>query len=1144
MEEIQSSSGARPRIRIRGDGNEILLDPTPELLELLELAAMIGDAAEGDVGFDCAFRPLLLACIYARRGVCEWLDGYVSANHVKREEILRYGTLRGEAVVVQRLARQVSGRLTTRSELRATASAMTWLSAARAFAVEEDRYAWVGLRHLMGALVFAPVHREELESWGFEMGPLEEGYLKYVAEHLPDDRFFWERVQAKSRGRELPGDAAKRREATPSTSELELSDDALEPHVGHALRLAAALAGSQPITSLLVVQAALCLAPEADSPAFSCLADWVQVPLPSELPAQATSTPGPERLSPSLRQLLSWNQQQKRATSQSVVIWGRDLLTAALLSSDRELAATFELLEVARDRWYGFLTAEGASRSKDDWAAWWHEAGVKLPGPGRVAYATETDEGEDQLGVEAEAAAFARLIIDREVKAPLSIGLLGDWGSGKSFFIERIKKQIALLRERPTPELFQHVVEIEFNAWHASDSNLWASLVTHIFDEIWDKISPKSGEVSIARKQLVHEIQQARGAIHEAEQQVEVARGALATAEHDLKRRRQQLAWTTYADSAISQTGLDELVKASGWHEPLETINDVEDAARQLARSGVRLRVALTALLEHPERYVLLPAAVVTALAGCVWLAVDHAKLTEGFKLVGKWLTVVAGAASVFLAPLRTARSKTAKLTEKLGQIRTDYEKRLARAAPEQQQAVAESRRELESAKVSVDMAKARLAELLNQEATLDPRRRLSAFLQERVQSTVYRSQQGIISLVYKDFQQLSTYMKDLRDAPPAASTTHDASLKLETTIRPFERIVIYVDDLDRCRPDQVVHMLEAVHLLLALDLFVVVVAVDARWLTRALEVHYRDLLASESERDLDGLRASTPQNYLEKIFQVTYALGPMDPDHFVTYVRSLAGPQQRRENGEDHGAPSNSDIDEHASHDGAPSPSTVADAHQLRNGGPDRNAATAGRHVAQGVEDRAAAAGSLNAPGPTKKLPVAKAVHIDDAEQELICKVVPLLPTPRIAKRLVNVYRIIKSKKGAKELRAFEQHGRSESCLFMLALLFGRPALAASLLQRLHQGQAPFTDPTEIFSSALERHVRTLPATTTEPQRAQWQALAILLKDMALPVTVGACAREPVEIARYSLVSGHDWHTWPRSSVKTDATRGQTMAA
>ncbi|XXX98908.1 P-loop NTPase fold protein [Sorangium sp. So ce204] len=95
--------------------------------------------------------------------------------------------------------------------------------------------------------------------------------------------------------------------------------------------------------------------------------------------------------------------------------------------------------------------------------------------------------------------------------------------------------------------------------------------------------------------------------------------------------------------------------------------------------------------------------------------------------------------------------------------------------------------------------------------------------------------------------------MKDLRDLQPQ----EDAGEGARDDIEPFDRIVLYVDDHDRCRPDQVVNMLEAIHLLLALDLFVVVVAVDSRWLIRALEVHYRDLLVAT-----DGpLRASTRLN-------------------------------------------------------------------------------------------------------------------------------------------------------------------------------------------------------------------------------------------------------------------------------------------
>ena len=56
---------------------------------------------------------------------------------------------------------------------------------------------------------------------------------------------------------------------------------------------------------------------------------------------------------------------------------------------------------------------------------------------------------------------------------------------------------------------------------------------------------------------------------------------------------------------------------------------------------------------------------------------------------------------------------------------------------------------------------------------------------------------------------------------------------------KPIDRIVLYIDDLDRCSPRQVVDVLQAVHLLLALDLFVVVVGVDPRWLLHALRSEY-----------------------------------------------------------------------------------------------------------------------------------------------------------------------------------------------------------------------------------------------------------------------------------------------------------------
>ena len=79
-----------------------------------------------------------------------------------------------------------------------------------------------------------------------------------------------------------------------------------------------------------------------------------------------------------------------------------------------------------------------------------------------------------------------------EWKPPLSVGLFGDWGTGKSSFIAMMKQQVreiartadAATKKGEKTAYVTDVIQIEFNAWHYLDANLWASLVAHIFEEI------------------------------------------------------------------------------------------------------------------------------------------------------------------------------------------------------------------------------------------------------------------------------------------------------------------------------------------------------------------------------------------------------------------------------------------------------------------------------------------------------------------------------------------------------------------------------------------------------------------------------------------------------------------------------------
>ena len=137
------------------------------------------------------------------------------------------------------------------------------------------------------------------------------------------------------------------------------------------------------------------------------------------------------------------------------------------------------------------------------------------------------------------------------------------------------------------------------------------------------------------------------------------------------------------------------------------------------------------------------------------------------------------------------------------------------------------------------------------------------------------------------------------------------------------------------------------------------------------------------------------------------------------------------------------------------------------------------------------------------------------------------LLSTPRLTKRLVNVYRVIKASKSTEELEAFENGRRSTTCLVMLAILFGRPLIANELLRGIHERTAPF----DVSGQRLVDALKARTPRADEPARVTqaWQETTALLESIGIDQTVGAFAQEPQEVARYSLASGHEWHTWRR---------------
>ncbi len=104
----------------------------------------------------------------------------------------------------------------------------------------------------------------------------------------------------------------------------------------------------------------------------------------------------------------------------------------------------------------------------------------------------DVTSGRDLLDIERDVNALSSLVAAYSIEPLLSIGLFGDWGSGKSFFMCKMRERVEFLSNEARKSskkqreigYYKNIIQIEFNAWHYIEGNLWASLVEHIFSNL------------------------------------------------------------------------------------------------------------------------------------------------------------------------------------------------------------------------------------------------------------------------------------------------------------------------------------------------------------------------------------------------------------------------------------------------------------------------------------------------------------------------------------------------------------------------------------------------------------------------------------------------------------------------------------
>lgn len=253
-------------------------------------------------------------------------------------------------------------------------------------------------------------------------------------------------------------------------------------------------------------------------------------------------------------------------------------------------------------------------------------------------------------------------------------------------------------------------------------------------------------------------------------------------------------------------------------------------------------------------------------------------------------------------------------------------------------------------------------------------------FVNSRLDDAVYEKELGLMHQVQRDLQELSD------------------SLTADTTIenlfpRGRPRIILYIDDLDRCPPHRVVEVLEAVQLLLKTDLFIVVLAIDARFVTRALEASYSGILTRKGSPS--GL------DYIEKIIQIPYMVQPIAEDAVESFLQAqmpasaVSTISRTDEQQADVETSLKMNTIEKAT---AVSRETIGKVN-------DTNVANIPASEYPNLNEESVHPAPLTEPD----LPQA-AIEISDAEFQSLktrCEQIPM--TPRAVKRITNVYKLIK---------------------------------------------------------------------------------------------------------------------------------------
>jgi len=604
------------------------------------------------------------------------------------------------------------------------------------------------------------------------------------------------------------------------------------------------------------------------------------------------------------------------------------------------------------------------------------------------AFLNDQPIGEDSLDVAKELESLADVLMLRSLEPPLAVAILGSWGSGKSFGMHLIEKQITKIRcqqltEKQTwgdkgdePNLSPyvgHVYQIKFNAWSYAKSDLWASLMQTIFEQldrqltlekqlaetpeklreggdIWRVLNQMSDSdkkailklelgqdvftnlkddnalwkiLSEVRKEEQEKLKKSEDKLQELETQAQKEKEKIekeTNQEFENKSRiivfltqLKELSKDDFGDSILKDflntygfkdkndlenqfeffKDLDK-IQESDLIEKIEDLIKTKDSKiENIIKNSDKIKnfveiqpskiVGLIQFIKKDKRTLAI-FILATSLPFILYFLLSILPLIKEIASALKlWLTTVSTIPAIgfgieILKKLKVFQAKTSKLFQVAKESVEQENQKLAADKNRKIQDKSNNsniQKDIENLQAQIERQKQRIGLTAQYKSLLD-------FVNNRLEDNSYQKLLGLMNQIQSDLADLSDHLT----YKPGKTNPE----KLEILKRHFPRgparIVLYIDDLDRCPPDKVVEVLEAVQLLLNTNIFIIVLAIDDRYIGRALENIYRGVLK----------RGGTPSgvDYLEKIIQLPYRMRPISKDVTATYLKSLVDIEEK----------------------------------------------------------------------------------------------------------------------------------------------------------------------------------------------------------------------------------------------------------